>query len=309
MRVPVLFHRGVQEGRISLNRFVELISTNPAKIMGLYPRKGAHRGRQRRGHRRHRPDAHAGRCAGEDHHMSADYNCWEGWELKGKVSTTILRGSVLVENEQLGRLEGRRASSCHGRCCPRSRATPRISRRPSRVERSGRRERTERVAPRCTSPIASRSSRSGPATGSRACRTPYPLDVKLELIELLAEAGLPKIEVTALSARTSIPQLADAEDVLAGSAGRGLRLPRARPEPPRGRARRRRRRRRDARADHRERDLQPEELEHDRRGEPRRDRARSPRSRGRRSAPRRRDRDRHVLSLRGRGAGGARALA
>ena len=41
MRVPVLYHRGVHEGRISLNRFVELASTNPAKIMGLYPRKGA----------------------------------------------------------------------------------------------------------------------------------------------------------------------------------------------------------------------------------------------------------------------------
>ena len=41
MRVPVLYHRGVHEGRISLQRFVELISTNPARLMGLYPRKGA----------------------------------------------------------------------------------------------------------------------------------------------------------------------------------------------------------------------------------------------------------------------------
>ena len=35
LRLPVLFHLGVQPGRISLNRFVELVSTNPAKIMGL----------------------------------------------------------------------------------------------------------------------------------------------------------------------------------------------------------------------------------------------------------------------------------
>lgn len=99
MRVPVLFHRGVQEGRISLNRFVELVSTNPAKIMGLYPRKGV---------------LAVGSDADivvidpsrtwtvrwQDHHMSSDYNCWDGWELKGKVTTTILRGSVLIENEQ-----------------------------------------------------------------------------------------------------------------------------------------------------------------------------------------------------------------
>ena len=99
MRVPVLFHRGVHEGRISLERFVELISTNPAKIMGLYPRKGA---------------LQVGSDAdivlidpnrrwtvrAEDHHMGGDYNAWEEWELQGKVVTTILRGTPLLENEQ-----------------------------------------------------------------------------------------------------------------------------------------------------------------------------------------------------------------
>jgi hypothetical protein len=35
----------------------------------------------------------------QDHHMSSDNNWWVGWELKGKVTTTILRGSVLVEND------------------------------------------------------------------------------------------------------------------------------------------------------------------------------------------------------------------
>ena len=32
--------------------------------------------------------------------MSGDYSCWEGWELQGKVRTTILRGQVLVEDEE-----------------------------------------------------------------------------------------------------------------------------------------------------------------------------------------------------------------
>ena len=97
MRVPVLFHRGVQEGRISLNRFVELVSTNPAKIMGLYPRKGALAAGSDADIVVIDP-ARTWTVRWQDHHMSPDYNCWEGWELKGKVTTTILRGSVLVEN-------------------------------------------------------------------------------------------------------------------------------------------------------------------------------------------------------------------
>jgi dihydropyrimidinase len=98
LRLPVLFHLGVQQGRLSLNRFVELVSTNPAKIMGLYPRKGDLA-----------PGADADIAIldpnrrwtvhAEELHMNPSYNSWEGWELDGKVVTTILRGSVLVENE------------------------------------------------------------------------------------------------------------------------------------------------------------------------------------------------------------------
>ena len=98
MRVPVLFHRGVQEGRIGLNRFVELVSTNPAKIMGLYPRKGALAVGS---------DADVvvidprktSTIRWQDHHMSSDYNCWEGWELRGRVTSVALRGSLLIEDE------------------------------------------------------------------------------------------------------------------------------------------------------------------------------------------------------------------
>jgi dihydropyrimidinase len=36
----------------------------------------------------------------EDLHVIADFSCWEGWELRGKVTTTVLRGSVIVENER-----------------------------------------------------------------------------------------------------------------------------------------------------------------------------------------------------------------
>jgi len=99
MRVPVLFHRGVHEGRIGLRRFVELIASNPAKIMGLYPRKGALA-----------PGSDADivvidpqrrwTVRAAEHHMGGDYNPWEGWELAGKVVTTILRGTPLLEDER-----------------------------------------------------------------------------------------------------------------------------------------------------------------------------------------------------------------
>ena len=99
MRIPVLWSLGVAAGRISANRFVELVATNPAKIMGLYPRKGQLAvgsdaditilDPQRRWIPRW-----------QDHHMVTDYNNWEGMELTGKVVTTILRGEPLVENEQ-----------------------------------------------------------------------------------------------------------------------------------------------------------------------------------------------------------------
>lgn len=98
MRLPVLWSEGVERGRLSPSRFVELVSTNPAKIMGLYPRKG---------------EIAVGADADlavldpkrtwvprwQDHHMIVDYNNWEGVELTGKVVTAILRGNVLLEDE------------------------------------------------------------------------------------------------------------------------------------------------------------------------------------------------------------------
>jgi dihydropyrimidinase len=98
LRVPLMFHCGVQEGRITLRRFVDVVSANPARIMGLYPRKGCLA-----------PGAdadimiidpeHLWTIRSDDLHTSADYCPWEGWELRGKVRTTLLRGSPLVVNE------------------------------------------------------------------------------------------------------------------------------------------------------------------------------------------------------------------
>jgi dihydropyrimidinase len=99
LRVPVTFHLGVRGGRMSVNRFVDVVATGPARTMGLYPRKGTlavgsdadivvfDPGRRW-------TVSHA------DLHMRADYSCWEGWTLEGKVITTVLRGQVLVRDER-----------------------------------------------------------------------------------------------------------------------------------------------------------------------------------------------------------------
>jgi dihydropyrimidinase len=97
LRVPVLYHLGVAEGRIDVRRFIELISANPAKLMGLYPRKGLLA-----------PGSDADvtvfdpnrpwTVRWQDLHMSPEYSCWDGWELQGRVRSVVLRGNVLVEN-------------------------------------------------------------------------------------------------------------------------------------------------------------------------------------------------------------------
>jgi len=96
-RMELLFSEGVNKGKISLNKFVEVSSTNAAKIFGMYPRKGTI------GigtdadliifdpNKKHRLTA-------KTHHMNVDYSAYEGWELTGKCESVLLRGEVAVEN-------------------------------------------------------------------------------------------------------------------------------------------------------------------------------------------------------------------
>jgi len=90
---------GVNKGRISLNKYVEVTATNPAKIFGMFPRKGTI-------------------VVGSDadiiivdpnekhtisaatHHMNVDYSGYEGWEITGKVKTVLLRGKVAIDNNE-----------------------------------------------------------------------------------------------------------------------------------------------------------------------------------------------------------------
>jgi dihydropyrimidinase len=105
-RMSLIYHYGVAEGHIDINRFVELTSTAPAKIFGLFPKKGTI-------------------AVGSDadivifdpnheetisyrnsktHHMNIDYSAYEGFKVKGFTKTVLSRGRIIVDNsEYLGR--------------------------------------------------------------------------------------------------------------------------------------------------------------------------------------------------------------
>ena len=91
---------GVRTGRISLNRMVELLATNPAKLFGLYPRKGTIAPGSDADivifdpERRHLITA-------ATQHSKTDYNLYEGTEVTGSPETVLLRGNVLVEGGEL----------------------------------------------------------------------------------------------------------------------------------------------------------------------------------------------------------------
>ena len=98
-RMDLLYSEGVHQGKIALTKYVELTSTNAAKIFGMYPRKGTI-------------------AIGSDadivifdtqkehtisvktHHMNCDYSAYEGKKVIGKTETVILRGQIAIENEE-----------------------------------------------------------------------------------------------------------------------------------------------------------------------------------------------------------------
>ncbi|MBS1758467.1 MAG: dihydropyrimidinase [Bacteroidetes bacterium] len=98
-RMELLYSEGVAKNKITLNKYVEVACTNPAKIFGMFPRKGTI-------------------AIGSDadivifdpnekhtisvntHHMNVDYSGYEGWELTGKVKTVILRGTIAIDNNE-----------------------------------------------------------------------------------------------------------------------------------------------------------------------------------------------------------------
>jgi len=98
-RIEFMYSEGVRKGKISLNKFVEVCSTNASKIFGMYPKKGT---------------ISIGSDADivifdpnkehvisvDTHHMNCDYSGYEGWKVTGKTETVLLRGTVAISNNE-----------------------------------------------------------------------------------------------------------------------------------------------------------------------------------------------------------------
>jgi dihydropyrimidinase len=91
---------GVRAGRISLNRMVELLCTNPAKLFGLYPRKGTIAVGSDADLVVFDPERPY-TISAASHHSKSDYNLFEGAQVTGTPELVLLRGQVLVENDEL----------------------------------------------------------------------------------------------------------------------------------------------------------------------------------------------------------------
>ena len=102
-RLQLLFHHGVNQGRLTLNRFVEIVSTTPAKIFGLYPRKGVLAQGSDADVVIWDPGAQH-TISAKTHHMRVDYSMFEGFQVTGNARTVLSRGEVIVDG---GRWEGR----------------------------------------------------------------------------------------------------------------------------------------------------------------------------------------------------------
>jgi dihydropyrimidinase len=99
-RLAMIHHFGVNEGRISLNRMVELLATNPAKLFGLYPRKGTIAAGSDADIVVFNPEKELTISAATSHSKS-DYNLYEGTQVVGAPEIVLSRGRILVEDGEL----------------------------------------------------------------------------------------------------------------------------------------------------------------------------------------------------------------
>src|ERR1700758_240939 len=95
-RMQLIYHHGVNAGRLTLNRFVELTSTAPARIFGMYPRKGTIAAGSDADIVLWDPDAeHV--ISAATHNMRCDFSMFEGWKVKGNARQVYSRGELVAD--------------------------------------------------------------------------------------------------------------------------------------------------------------------------------------------------------------------
>src|SRR6187431_1588525 len=98
-----LMYRGVVTGQLTLERWVELTSTTPARMFGMYGTKGVIAPGADGDVVVYDPKGHT-TISAQTHHMNMDHSAWEGFEIDGHVDTVISRGKVIIDSgEYLGR--------------------------------------------------------------------------------------------------------------------------------------------------------------------------------------------------------------
>jgi dihydropyrimidinase len=104
-----LIYQGVVAGKLSLERWVETCCTTPARMFGMYPRKGVIAPGADADVVVWDPGAKTKIGINDKHHMNMDYSAYEGFVVDGKVDTVLSRGTVVIENDAYVGLKG------HGR--------------------------------------------------------------------------------------------------------------------------------------------------------------------------------------------------
>jgi dihydropyrimidinase len=97
-RMIIMWSEGVNKGKITPNQFVALMSTNPAKIFGLYPKKGCLMPGSDADIVIWDPDRKV-RYGVDYSHQRTDYNLYEGWEVVGFPEKVFLRGKLIVDGD------------------------------------------------------------------------------------------------------------------------------------------------------------------------------------------------------------------
>ena len=97
-RMRLIYDGAVTDGRMSLERFVEVCATTPAKMFGMYPKKGTIAIGSDADIVIWDPDV-TSMMSVDVNHMDVDYTCYEGKEVQGKIELVMQRGNVLIEND------------------------------------------------------------------------------------------------------------------------------------------------------------------------------------------------------------------